>query len=45
MQNILKKIFRITVKTVRDAQTSQPEKAEFYTLFGFVVKAKYKPIK
>ena len=42
MKKLLKTIFKITVREVRDMNTFQKEDAEFYTVLGFVVYSDYK---
>ena len=37
MKKTLHQIFKITVKNVWDAETSQPEKREYYLLFGHLI--------
>lgn len=44
MKNLLKQIFKITVRTVRDVNTLKLERAEYYIFLGVVVKRICKPI-
>jgi len=44
MKKLLQTFFKITNATVRDMNTFQEERAEFYILLGFVLKTIYKPL-
>lgn len=44
MKRLLKNLFSIKIKKVRDPETHKLETAEYYTILGIVYKVKYKPL-